>query len=49
MNYYVVALQDEGELINLIPTTWIRQYYFCPRIIYYLGVLGYNERLTEHE
>ncbi|MEM1553230.1 MAG: CRISPR-associated protein Cas4 [Candidatus Bathyarchaeia archaeon] len=38
---------SEDELTNLIPATWIKQYYFCPRIIYFLGVLGYNERLTE--
>lgn len=38
---------SEDEPINLIPATWIKQYYFCPRIIYFLGVLGYSERLTE--
>ncbi|MFH8038858.1 MAG: CRISPR-associated protein Cas4 [Candidatus Aenigmatarchaeota archaeon] len=38
---------SEDEFIHLIPVTWIKQYYFCPRIIYYLGVLGYSERLTE--
>ncbi|MEM2960836.1 MAG: CRISPR-associated protein Cas4, partial [Candidatus Bathyarchaeia archaeon] len=38
---------SEDDLPNLIPATWIKQYYFCPRIIYYLGVLGYSERLTE--
>jgi len=38
---------SEVEPTNLIPVTWIRQYYFCPRIIYFLGVLGYSERLTE--
>lgn len=38
---------SEDEPIGLIPATWIKQYYFCPRIIYYLGVLGYSERLTE--
>ncbi|MEM1996938.1 MAG: CRISPR-associated protein Cas4 [Candidatus Bathyarchaeia archaeon] len=38
---------SEDEPANLIPATWIRQYYFCPRIIYFLGVLGYSERLTE--
>lgn len=38
---------SEDEPINLVPATWIRQYYFCPRVIYLLGVLGYSERLTE--
>ncbi|MEM0253996.1 MAG: CRISPR-associated protein Cas4 [Candidatus Bathyarchaeia archaeon] len=38
---------SEDEPVGLIPATWIKQYYFCPRIIYYLGVLGYSERLTE--
>lgn len=38
---------SEDESLNLIPVTWIKQYYFCPRIIYYLGVLGYSEKLTE--
>jgi len=38
---------SEDEPANLIPAAWIRQYYFCPRIIYFLGVLGYSERLTE--
>ena len=37
----------EDENLNLIPVTWIKQYYFCPRIVYFLGVLGYEERLTE--
>jgi len=27
--------------------TWVKQYHFCPRIIYYLGVLGFAERTTE--
>jgi len=38
---------SEDEPANLIPVTWVKQYYFCPRIIYYLGVLGCSERLTE--
>lgn len=38
---------SEDEPANLIPAAWIRQYYFCPRIIYFLGVLGYSEKLTE--
>ncbi|RLG43754.1 MAG: CRISPR-associated protein Cas4, partial [Thermoproteota archaeon] len=32
---------------ELIPVTWIKQYHFCPRIIYFLGVLGATERTTE--
>jgi len=32
---------------DLIPVTWIKQYHFCPRIIYFLGVLGVTERTTE--
>ncbi|MCS7116890.1 MAG: CRISPR-associated protein Cas4 [Nitrososphaerota archaeon] len=38
---------SEDDDIHLIPVTWIKQYHFCPRIIYYLGVLGYKERVTE--
>jgi len=41
-----ITLSEDGPT-NLIPAAWIRQYYFCPRIVYYLGVLGYSERLTE--
>jgi len=37
----------EDENIQLIPVTWIKQYHFCPRIIYYIGVLGFNEMTTE--
>ena len=37
----------EDEEIDLIPVIWIKQYHFCPKIIYYLGVLGYSERFTE--
>lgn len=32
---------------NLIPVTWIKQYHFCPKIIYYVAVLGYKEKPTE--
>lgn len=35
---------DEGELI---PVTWIKQFHYCPRIVYFLGVLGVQERMTE--
>ncbi|MEM2168016.1 MAG: CRISPR-associated protein Cas4 [Candidatus Nezhaarchaeales archaeon] len=38
---------SEDEPLSLIPVTWIKQYHFCPRIIYHLGVLGYSEKLTE--
>lgn len=38
---------SEDEDLQLIPVTWIKQYHFCPRIIYYLGVSGHSERLTE--
>jgi len=44
---YKAITLSEDEPTNLIPAAWIRQYYFCPRIIYFLGVLGYSERLTE--
>jgi CRISPR-associated exonuclease Cas4 len=39
------SLSEDDD--RLIPVTWIKQYYFCPRIIYYLGVLGFTERITE--
>jgi len=32
---------------ELIPVTWIKLFHYCPRIIYFLGVLGVGERLTE--
>jgi CRISPR-associated exonuclease Cas4 len=38
---------SEDENTCLIPVTWIKQYCFCPRIIYYLGALGFTERVTE--
>lgn len=38
---------SEDEELHLIPVTWIKQYYFCPRIVYFLGVTSYRERLTE--
>ncbi|MBS7612285.1 CRISPR-associated protein Cas4, partial [Candidatus Bathyarchaeota archaeon] len=38
---------SEDENFQLIPVTWIKQYHFCPRIVYYLGVIGYSERFTE--
>ncbi|MEM1554639.1 MAG: CRISPR-associated protein Cas4 [Thermoproteota archaeon] len=34
---------------NLIPVTDIKQYHFCPRIIYFMRVLGVEERTTEYE
>ena len=38
--------EDEPELI---PVTDIKQYHFCPRIIYFTRVLGVEERTTESE
>jgi len=38
---------SEDEDVRLIPVSWIKQYHFCPRIVYYVGVLGFAERLTE--
>ena len=40
------SLSDDEDT-RLIPVTWVKQYHFCPRIIYYLGVLGFSERITE--
>lgn len=42
-----MRILSEDENVRLIPVTWIKQYHFCPRIIYYLGVLGFTERVTE--
>jgi len=42
-----VGKLSEDEYTRLIPVTWIKQYHFCPRIVYYLGVLGFTERTTE--
>ncbi len=39
------TLSEEEK--ELIPVTWIKQYHYCPRIIYFLGVLGVEERTTE--
>lgn len=38
--------EEEPELI---PVTDIKQYHFCPRIIYFTRVLGVEERTTESE
>lgn len=38
---------SEDGAVELIPVTWIKQYHFCPRIVYFIGVLGYDERVTE--
>lgn len=35
------------EELKLIPVTMIKQLYFCPNIVYFQGVLGYEERQTE--
>lgn len=32
---------------ELIPVTWVKQFHYCPRIVYFLGVLGVQERVTE--
>ena len=32
---------------QLLPVSLIKQYYFCPRIIYFTEVLGVRERITE--
>lgn len=36
--------EEEG---GLIPVTMVKQFHFCRRIIYFQGVLGYEERSTE--
>ncbi len=38
---------SEDESLNLVPVTWVKQYHFCPRIVYFIGVLGFDERITE--
>ncbi|MEM3404135.1 MAG: CRISPR-associated protein Cas4 [Nitrososphaeria archaeon] len=37
--------EEEPELI---PAKWIEIYHYCPKIIYYMGVLGARERETEY-
>lgn len=37
---------SEDEDLNLIPVKWIEEYHYCPRIIYFRGVLGLSERET---
>lgn len=36
---------SEDEL-DLIPVKWVEIYHYCPRIIYFTGVLGFRERET---
>ena len=36
--------EDEQDLI---PTSWIEMYNYCPRTIYFLGYLGLRERQTD--
>ena len=38
---------SEDRELDYIPVTWIKEYHFCPRIIYFMGVLGAHERVTE--
>jgi len=38
-------LSEEDE-VDLIPVKWIEVYHYCPRIIYFMGVLGFRERET---
>jgi CRISPR/Cas system-associated exonuclease Cas4 (RecB family) len=37
------------EESKLIPAKWIEIYYYCPRIIYFIGVLGIKERESIYE
>lgn len=37
-------MYEEDELI---PVMWVNKYHWCPRMIYFEGVLGYEERVTE--
>lgn len=37
--------EEEPELI---PAKWIEIYHYCPKIIYFMGVLGVRERETEY-
>lgn len=37
---------SEDDELDLIPVKWIEEYHYCPRIIYFMGVLGYRERET---
>ena len=32
---------------ELIPVVWIKQFHYCPRIIYFIAILGVGERITE--
>ncbi|MGQ9782284.1 MAG: CRISPR-associated protein Cas4 [Nitrososphaeria archaeon] len=37
--------EEEPEFV---PAKWIEIYHYCPKIIYYMGVLGVKERETEY-
>lgn len=37
---------SEDEETDLIPVKWIEEYHYCPRIIFFMGVLGFRERET---
>ncbi len=41
----MICLSEDDEL-SLIPVKWIEEYHYCPRIIYFMGVLGLSERET---
>ena len=41
----MICLSEDDE-IDLIPVKWIEEYHYCPRIIYFMGVLGFRERET---
>ncbi|MEM1588666.1 MAG: CRISPR-associated protein Cas4 [Candidatus Bathyarchaeia archaeon] len=38
----------EEEALKYIPAKWIEIYHYCPRIIYFIGVLSVKERITEY-
>jgi len=40
-------LSEPEEGLFLIPVSLIKQYHFCPRIVYFTEVLGFKERRTE--
>lgn len=40
-------MYSENSHQELIPVTWIKQFHYCPRIIYFIAVLGVEERTTE--
>jgi len=38
----------EEEIPQYIPVKWIEIYHYCPRIIYFIGIIGVKERVTEY-